>query len=64
MKDILVIAPVKKPEDIESFIPHTKCRDFYIYYHILFIWGMYLLLLGIQIDSHTYLGVDRLILRE
>lgn len=33
MKDILVVAPVKKPEDIENFIPHTKCRDFYVYYH-------------------------------
>lgn len=33
MKDISIIAPVKKPEDIESFIPHTKCRDFYVYYH-------------------------------
>lgn len=33
MKDILIIAPVKKPEDIESFLPHTKCRDFYVYYH-------------------------------
>lgn len=33
MKDILIIAPVKKPEDIENFIEHTKCRDFYVYYH-------------------------------
>jgi len=33
MKDISIIAPVKKPEDIEAFIPHTKCRDFYVYYH-------------------------------
>lgn len=33
MKDISIIAPVKKPEDIESFIPHTKCRNFYVYYH-------------------------------
>jgi len=33
MKDILIIAPVKKPEDIEAFLPHTKCRDFYVYYH-------------------------------
>lgn len=33
MKDILIIAPVKKPEDIENFLPHTKCRDFYVYYH-------------------------------
>lgn len=33
MKDISIIAPVKKPEDIVAFIPHTKCRDFYVYYH-------------------------------
>lgn len=33
MKDISIIAPVKKPEDIEAFIPHTKCRDFYVYYN-------------------------------
>ena len=33
MKDISIIAPVKKPEDIEAFVPHTKCRDFYVYYH-------------------------------
>lgn len=33
MKDILIIAPVKKPEDIESFVSSTKCRHFYVYYH-------------------------------
>lgn len=33
MKDISIIAPIKKPEDIESFVPHTKCRNFYVYYH-------------------------------
>lgn len=33
MKDILIIAPVKKPEDIESFVSSTKCRNFYVYYH-------------------------------
>lgn len=33
MKDISIIAPIKKPEDIELFIPHTKCRKFYVYYH-------------------------------
>lgn len=33
MKDISIIAPIKRPEDIETFIPHTKCRDFYVYYH-------------------------------
>lgn len=33
MKDISIIAPIKVPKDIEDFIPHTKCRDFYVYYH-------------------------------
>lgn len=33
MKDISIIAPIKRPEDIDFFIPHTKCRDFYVYYH-------------------------------
>lgn len=33
MKDISIIAPIKIPKDIEDFIPHTKCRDFYVYYH-------------------------------
>ena len=33
MKEISVIAPIKKPEDIEAFIPHVKCRDFYVYHH-------------------------------
>lgn len=33
MKDISIIAPIKTPKDIEDFIPHTKCRDFYVYYH-------------------------------
>lgn len=33
MKDIEVIAPIKKPEDIVNFIPHVKCRDFYVYHH-------------------------------
>lgn len=33
MNDIYVIAPVKKPEDIELFVPNTKCRNFYVYYH-------------------------------
>lgn len=32
MKDISVIAPIKTPKDIEDFIPHTKCRKFYVYY--------------------------------
>lgn len=33
MKEIEVIAPIKKPEDIKAFIPHVKCRDFYVYHH-------------------------------
>lgn len=33
MKDIIVVAPIKKPEDIENFVPYTKCRDFYVYYN-------------------------------
>lgn len=33
MKDISIIAPLKKPEDIEMFLPQTKCRMFYVYYH-------------------------------
>lgn len=33
MKDISIIAPIKKPEDIEIFVKHTKCRKFYVYYH-------------------------------
>lgn len=33
MKDISIIAPIKKPEDIEAFLPYTKCRSFYVYYH-------------------------------
>ena len=33
MKDIVIISPIKKPEDIAAFTPHTKCRDFYVYYH-------------------------------
>ena len=36
MKNISIIAPIKKPEDIESFIPHTSCRDFYVYHHKFF----------------------------
>jgi len=33
MKDISVIAPIKTPKDIEDFVPNSKCRDFYVYYH-------------------------------
>ncbi len=32
MKEIVVVAPVKKPEDIELFSSRTKCRDYYVYY--------------------------------
>ena len=32
MKDIVVVAPVKKPEDIEMFAKNTHCRDYYVYY--------------------------------
>ena len=33
MSDIILTAPVKKPEDIENFIQHVKCRSFYVYHH-------------------------------
>lgn len=33
MKDIFIIAPIKKPQDIEDFVTSTKCRNFYVYYH-------------------------------
>ncbi len=33
MKDILIVSPVKKPQDIEILAKGTKCRDFYVYYH-------------------------------
>ncbi len=32
MKDIKIVAPVKKPEDIEVFAKSTSCRDYYVYY--------------------------------
>jgi len=32
MKEINIIAPVKKPEDILEFSENTGCRDFYVYY--------------------------------
>lgn len=32
MKDILITAPVKKPEDIAVFSQQTSCRDYYVYY--------------------------------
>ncbi len=36
MKKISIVAPIKKPEDIEAFLPHTSCRDFYVYHHKFF----------------------------
>ena len=33
MSDIIVTAPVKKPDDIKNFIEHVKCRSFYVYHH-------------------------------
>lgn len=32
MKEIKVVSPVKKPEDIELFSLRTNCRDYYVYY--------------------------------
>ncbi len=32
MKEIVITAPVKKPEDIELFSSQTNCRDYYVYY--------------------------------
>jgi hypothetical protein len=32
MENIKIIAPVKKPEDIEVFSKASKCREFYVYY--------------------------------
>ncbi|MFR1672728.1 MAG: U32 family peptidase, partial [Candidatus Gastranaerophilaceae bacterium] len=32
MESIKIIAPVKKPEDIELFAKETGCRDYYVYY--------------------------------
>ncbi len=32
MKEIKIVAPVKKPEDIEVFAKSTACRDYYVYY--------------------------------
>lgn len=33
MKEIFLVAPLKKPEDIETFVQGSKCRNFYVYYH-------------------------------
>lgn len=32
MKEIKIVAPIKKPEDIETFSKATECRDYYVYY--------------------------------
>ncbi len=32
MKEIIITAPVKKPEDIELFSSQINCRDYYVYY--------------------------------
>ena len=32
MKEIVITAPVKKPEDIELFSSQTNCRYYYVYY--------------------------------
>ena len=32
MKDIVITAPVKKPQDIETFCKETNCRNYYVYY--------------------------------
>lgn len=32
MENIKIVAPVKKPEDIEVFSQTSKCREFYVYY--------------------------------
>ncbi len=33
MKEIYIIAPVKKPEDILKFSANTRCKDYYVYYN-------------------------------
>ena len=32
MDNIRIVAPVKKPEDLENFANSTKCREYYVYY--------------------------------
>lgn len=32
MKEIKIVAPVKKPEDIDLFAGETSCREYYVYY--------------------------------
>ena len=33
MSEIVLISPIKKPEDIKNFIEHVSCRSFYVYHH-------------------------------
>lgn len=33
MNEIILNAPIKKPQDIEHFIKRVKCRSFYVYHH-------------------------------
>ncbi len=33
MNEIILNAPIKKPQDIEHFIQRVKCRSFYVYHH-------------------------------
>ena len=33
MTNIILTAPIKKPEDIENFVAQVKCRSFYVYHH-------------------------------
>ncbi len=33
MSEIVLISPIKKPEDIKIFIEHVNCRSFYVYHH-------------------------------
>ena len=33
MSEIILISPIKKPQDIKDFIEHVKCKSFYVYHH-------------------------------
>ena len=39
MKDIIVVSPVKKPEDIDNFVKNTSCREFYVYHSPAFVYN-------------------------
>ncbi len=32
MKKVGIVAPIKTPQDIETFVKHTSCRKFYVYH--------------------------------